>query len=140
MITKGVQGIVFTLACVAVDSLAAGGVVVIGHTGLGHLDAATLQKIYTGKVIELDGVAVTAINAHAGSELRNRFLRAFLNQDEDRYTAYWTVRRYIGKGASPREMPTSTDVINFVKTTPGAIGYIDETDLQPGLNVLLKPP
>jgi len=104
------------------------------------LDAATLQKIYTGKVIELDGVAVTAINAHAGSELRNRFLRAFLNQDEDRYTAYWTVRRYIGKGASPREMPNSTDVINFVKTTPGAIGYIDETDLQPGLNVLLKPP
>jgi hypothetical protein len=29
-------------------------------------------------------------------------------------------------------------VINFVNATPGAIGYIDEADLQPGVNVLLR--
>jgi hypothetical protein len=52
-----------------------------------------------GKVIEVDGVPVTAVNANAGSETRNHFLHAFLNQDEDRYTAYWTVRPCIGKGA-----------------------------------------
>jgi ABC-type phosphate transport system substrate-binding protein len=138
LVGNGIHGILLALACVAFDALAAGAVVDNGHAGLGRLDTSTLQKIYTGKVIELDGIPVTAINAHAGSELRNRFLSAFLNQDEDRYTAYWTVRRYIGKGASPREMPTSTEVINFVKSTPGAIGYIDESDLQPGLNVLLK--
>ncbi len=135
---KGIPAFLIALACVAADTHAAGGVVVIGHAGLSRLDAATLQKIYTGKVIEVDGIPVTAVNASAGSEIRNRFLHAFLNQDEDRYTAYWTVRRYIGKGASPRELSNSAAVINYVKATPGAIGYIDETDLQPGLNVLLK--
>ena len=70
--------------------------------------------------------------------VRNRFLQIFLNQDEDKYTAYWTVRRYIGKGASPREMAKSSDIISFVNSTPGAIGYINEADLQPGLNVLLR--
>jgi len=142
MIGRGIRAIsiaiVAALACLAGGAHAAGGVVVIGHAGLGRLDAATLQKIYTGRVIEVDGVAVTAVNASSGSDVRNRFLRTFLDQDEDRYTAYWTVRRYIGKGASPRELPNGADVIHFVKTTPGAIGYIDETELQPGLNVLLK--
>jgi ABC-type phosphate transport system substrate-binding protein len=86
----------------------------------------------------VEGIRVTAVNASSGSEVRRRFLREYLNQDEDVYTAYWTVRRYIGKGASPRELPSSTEVINYVRSTPGAIGYIDEADVQPGLNVLLK--
>jgi ABC-type phosphate transport system substrate-binding protein len=97
-----------------------------------------LEKVYTGKVIEVNGIAVKPVNATTGSSVRNRFLQVYLNEDEDQYTAYWTVRRYIGKGASPRELTSSADVINFVKSTPGAIGYIDEVDVQPGVNVLLK--
>lgn len=113
-------------------------VVVIGNANLRHLDPTTIARIYTGRMIEVDGVSVTAVNAHSGSPIRNRFLQLYLNQDEDKYTAYWTVRRYIGKGASPRELGSSSDVIRFVTSTPGAIGYIDAADIEPGLNVLLR--
>ena len=130
--------LLLALAAMAADTRAIDGVVVIGHASIKRLDAPTLARIYTGRVIELDGVAVTAINANVGSEVRIRFLQVFLQQDEDKYTAYSTVRRYIGKGASPREMGKSSDVIRFVTSTPGAIGYIDAADLQPGLNVLLR--
>ncbi|MCZ4313307.1 hypothetical protein O4H66_07810 [Comamonadaceae bacterium G21597-S1] len=116
---------------------AADGVVVIGHPTVKRLDATIVTRIYTGRVIEVDGVPITAINAPAGTSVRNRFLQVFLNQDEDKYTAYWTVRRYIGKGAPPREMSRSSDIIRFVTSTPGAIGYIEESELRPGLNVLL---
>ena len=120
-------------------SSAAGGVVVIGHPGLaGKFDGATVQRIFTGKVIEVGGVSVTAVNANLGSAVRKQFLQDVLHQDEDKYTAYWTVRRYIGKGVPPKELPSSADIINFVTSTPGAVGYIDESDLRPGLNVLLK--
>ena len=114
------------------------GVVVIGHPSVKQLDGQTVARIYTGRVIEVDGVSITAVNATRGSTVRERFLQIFLHQDEDKYTAYWTVRRYIGKGASPRELPKASDIIRFVTTTPGAIGYIDETEVQPGLNVLLR--
>ena len=134
----GIRTLLVALACTAGELNAAGGVVVIGNANLIRLDATTLEKIYTGKVIEVEGKPVTAVNANSGSTLRNRFLQVYLNQDEDKYTAYWTVRRYIGKGASPREMSSSADVINFVQSTPGAIGYIDEADVPPGVNVLLK--
>lgn len=116
----------------------AAGVVVIGNPALPRLDQATLQKIFLGKVIELGGTGVTAANARAGSTVRERFLAQYLEQDEEKYTAYWTVRRYIGKGAPPRELASSAEMINFVQSTPGAIGYLDEADLKPGLNVLLK--
>jgi hypothetical protein len=117
---------------------ASAGVVVIGHPSLaGKVDQPTLQRIFTGKVIEVAGVSVTAVNAHLGSPLRNQFLQLFLDQDEDKYTAYWTVRRYIGKGVPPRELATSADIIRFVTSTPGAVGYIDESDVKPGLSVLL---
>lgn len=120
------------------SSAYASNIVIIGHPALAKLDAATVQRVFTGKAIEVGGVAVTAINAAAGSNVRSRFLQTFLSQDEEKYTAYWTVRRYIGKGAPPKELTSPGEVINFVQNTPGAIGYIDEADLKPGLNVLLK--
>lgn len=112
-------------------------VIVIGHTSLSKLNTTTVEKIYTGKAIKVDGVHVTAVNLKSG-ELRDRFLRRFLNQDEDKYTAYWTVRRFIGKGIPPKELSSAAEVIDFVQNTPGAIGYIDESELKPGLNVVSR--
>ena len=112
------------------------GVVVIGHAGLDKLDDKTMQKIYTGKVVKVGGVKVTPVNV-TPCELRDRFLHDFLNQDNEKYTAYWTVRRYIGKGVPPRELPAGK-VIEFVQSTPGAIGYIDESNVTPGLNVIVQ--
>ena len=138
MLNVGIRTLVVALACVVGESMAGGSVVVIGNLNLTSIDPLTLEKVYTGKVIEVDGIAVTAINANSGSAVRSRFLQTFLNQNEEKYTAYWIVRRYIGKGAPPRELSGSAAVIDFVRSTPGAIGYVEETDVQPGVNVLLK--
>jgi hypothetical protein len=53
-------------------------------------------------VVEVGGVTVAAVNLRSGNTVRAHFLRTYLNQDEEKYTAYWTVRRYIGKGTPPR--------------------------------------
>jgi ABC-type phosphate transport system substrate-binding protein len=126
------------LTLIAGHASAAGGVVVIGDARLARLDAPTLEKIYLGRVIEVDGIRVTAVNASSGSSVRNRFLQTYIRKDDDSYTGYWSVRRYSGLGVPPRELSGSTEVIDFVKSTPGAIGYIDEADVPPGVSVLLK--
>lgn len=114
--------------------------VVIGHAGLQALDLRTLQRIYTGKVVEVDGVRVSPVNLAAGNTLRQRFLARYLDQDDDKYIGYWTVRRYVGKGTPPRELSSPQDIIDYVNKTTGAIGYIDSSDLTPELNVLLERP
>ena len=72
---------------------AADGVVVIGHPSLRRLDPGTVERIYTGKQVQVDDIFVTAVNADIGSGVRERFLMHYLKQDEGRYTGYWRVRR-----------------------------------------------
>ncbi|MBC7860369.1 MAG: hypothetical protein H7Z39_16670 [Burkholderiaceae bacterium] len=124
----------------ALSGAAQAAVLVIGHANVPKLDPATVQKIFTGKAIEVAGVAVTPVNASPGNGARGRFLQTYLNQDEEKYTAYWTVRRYIGKGAPPKELASAADVIAYVQANPGSVGYIEEGDLKPGLslNVLAR--
>ena len=117
---------------------AADGVAVIGHPSVARLDALTVERLFTGRAISVGGVAVTAVNLAQGNALRTRFLQTFVNRDEDSYTAHWLVSRYSGLGGPPRDLASSADVIKFVQSTPGAIGYIDEAEIKPGMNVLLR--
>lgn len=116
----------------------AAGVVVVGHANVRKLDLPTVQRIYTGKVIEVGGVPVVPVNLHTGQPVRQRFLAEYLQQNEDAYLAYWTVRRYVGKGVPPRELTTVADVIHYVLSTPGAVAYLDEADVPASMNVLLR--
>lgn len=113
-------------------------VVIIGHASMRKLDLATLQRIYTGKVVEIDGSPVTPLNAAPSQAVRQRFLNDYLQQDEEKFVAYWTVRRYVGKGTPPREVKDTATMVEQVNKTPGAIGYVDENDVTPGMNVLLR--
>ncbi len=111
-------------------------VVLIGNADVPQMDADTIAKVYTGKIISVGGVSVKPVNIKSGAAARSRFLQVFLNQDDEKYIAYWTVRRYIGKGAPPKELDSSAAVIQFVQSTPGGVGYIEAAELKPGMNVL----
>ncbi len=113
--------------------------VIIGHRSLPALDVQTLRRIYTGRVVQLDGIRLVPLNLPVGNDLRERFLRDYLEQDEGKYTGYWTVRRYVGKGTPPKELADSEQVIRYVESESGAIGYVDEASLPPGAKVLLRP-
>lgn len=113
--------------------------VVVAHAAVAPVDAATLQRLYTGRAIEAAGQPVTVVNLVPGSPLRERFLNQVVGLDEDRYVAYWTVRRHVGKGIPPRELKTAAEVLEFVRSTPGAIGYVGAADLKPGVNVIYRP-
>jgi ABC-type phosphate transport system substrate-binding protein len=115
-----------------------GSVIVIANAPLRAVDAETIKRIYTGRTIELDGQTVRALNLAPGNPLRRRFIASVLQQDDDDYVAYWTVRRYVGKGVPPREFASSAELIEAVRNTPGAIGYIDASELKPGMIVLLR--
>ena len=113
-------------------------VVVVGHGALPRIDASLVLRLYTGRAIEVGGQLATAVNLQGGHPLRQRFLASYLQTDEERYRAYWTVRRHVGKGAPPRELDSAAAVLDFVAGTPGALGYVAVTDLRPGSNVICR--
>lgn len=127
------------LACLAAAAQSRDGVVLIGHPSMPRIDVSTAQRLYTGRALEVNGAAVTVVNAVPQAKARERFMASVMNQDDDKYVAYWTVRKHIGKGTPPREFKTAAEMIEYVQSTPGAIGYVIEADLRPGLNIVLKP-
>lgn len=114
------------------------GIVVVGHASLPRIEAALVQRLFTGRAIEVGSQLATPVNLRGGHPLRLRFLAGYLQTDEDRYRAYWTVRRHVGKGAPPREVDSVAELLDLVSRTPGAIGYVDVSDLRPGINVICR--
>jgi len=116
------------------------GLILIAHPGLPRLDVATLRRIWTGRSIEHAGIPVVPVNLRSGQGPRDRFMSTVMGQDDEKFIAYWTVRRYVGKGTPPREVGSAAEMLNFVQSTPGAIGYLDQADLNPGAAVSIIRP
>jgi ABC-type phosphate transport system substrate-binding protein len=127
---------VLLLTC-AISQAHAEDVIVIGHPDLPKLDRVTIEKLFTGRIIEINHQPAIVVNAAPGSATRQQFLMTFLAQDEDKYRAYWVVRRFIGKGTPPKDLASSREIIEFVQSQPGGIGYISAVDRTPELNVLI---
>ena len=127
--------------CAVAAATAAEGLVVVAHPDTPAVNEETLQKIYLGKVVEVNGHPIVPVNLKKGNVLRIAFMQQVLAQDDDKFIAYWTVRRYIGKGCPPREFATIEEQLEFLRKTPGAVGYLEESaETKQGLKTLLRKP
>ncbi len=113
-------------------------VVIVAHEDVPNVTQDIIQKLFTGRTVAVDGVLVTPVNASPGDKLRSDFLQNFLNQTEEKYQAYWTVRQFVGKGRPPRNLTNTDEIIKFVRSTKGAVGYLYSKDVPEGVNVLLR--
>lgn len=112
--------------------------VVIAASGLPKIDLAVLQRLYTGRIVSVGDQTVTPVNLAAGNALRQQFLEQFIGQNEEQYTGYWLVRRYVGKGAPPREFASVDEAVKFIGSTPGALGYVPLSKVPPGANIIFR--
>ena len=128
-------------SALAPAAVAPSSLLVVAHADTPALTEDALQKIYLGKVVEVDGRQVIPVNLSKGNVLRKDFMERILAQDDEKFIAYWTVRRFIGLGSPPREFVSVEQQIEFIRSTPGAVGYIDaNAEVRPGLKTILKKP
>lgn len=113
-------------------------IVIIGHSALPKTDRVTLLRLYTGRIVSIGPQSVAPVNLPAGSTVRDDFLQMVMEQNEEQYTGYWLVRRYVGKGSPPRELGSIDEVVKHVAATPGAVGYVPLSKLPPGANVIFR--
>ena len=126
------------LMCLPGLGLAEEALVVIGYGGLPKAELSTLQRLYTGRVVSIGDQVAIPVNYPVGHPMRERFLAAVMGQSEEQYTGYWLVRRYVGKGAPPLELPDVDAVVSYVLATPGAVGYVPLSKVPPGGNVIFR--
>lgn len=112
--------------------------VIIAHGGVPKTDLATVQRLYTGRILSIADQPALPVNLPPGNPLRQQFLEVYLEQNEEQYTGYWLVRRYVGKGTPPREMASIEEILRFVGGTPGAVAYVPQSKVPKGANVVFK--
>ena len=112
------------------------GVDVIGNPASPGLDASTIKKIYLGKAKSLN---INAIDLEDGQPLKNEFHSAVTNKTEAQLQAYWAKKVFTGKGQPPKTQPSASLMKSAVANSANSIGYIDESDVDASVKVLLRP-
>lgn len=102
--------------------------------GIKNIDKKTVSNIFKGKIIEIENLTITPINS-TNLDLKNSFLKEYLKMDSEKFIAYWTVRQYIGKGVAPQEIENINELLNYIKSNPGAISYINKKDLSTNADI-----
>lgn len=115
-----------------------GGIAVIAHPAMPKADQQTLQRLYTGRVVSINQQSALPLNLAPGDPIRKQFLESVLGQTEEQYVGYWLVRRYVGKGAPPQEFGSLDEMLNYIATTPGSVGYVPVAKIPFGANVIFR--
>ncbi|PKF76540.1 phosphate ABC transporter substrate-binding protein [Vibrio sp. vnigr-6D03] len=124
------------VAALALSTSANASVVVVGNPSMDALSAATVKKLYLGKAKSLN---IDVVDLADGDALKEEFHQKVTGKTEAQLQAYWAKRVFTGKGQPPKALPNADLVKNTVQTGNNIIGYIDETQVDSSVKVLLKP-
>ena len=107
------------LACFGLPGHAAE-LYVIAHSDV-NLKAYDLQDVFTGEKQFSGGIKLVPVD---NSAARSEFLSKVLNLESKRYETLWVKKAFRDGIAIPALKNSDTEVIAYVKTTPGAVSYV----------------
>ena len=127
--TKRMAIWVFALALVAFSTPegASAQYQVIVHSGasVDAISKSDLSKIFQKESRDLpDGTAAVPVDLDAGSSVRAAFSDAVHGRGVSAIESYWQQQIFAGKDVPPEAKASDAEVIAFVSSTPGAIGYV----------------
>lgn len=84
-----------------------------------------LAKIFFKKLTKWDsGSAILLVDQDESSPVREIFCKDVLKKSVAKTKVFWQEQIFSGRGVPPIEKASDKEVIDYVKSNPGAIGYI----------------
>ncbi len=102
------------------------------------LSKTDVSKMLLKKVSKWDnGDPVEAVDQAGSREIREVFTKEIHGRSLTAIKRYWQGKIFSGKGAPPLEVADDSEVIEFVSSRPGSIGYVSGDVPLEGVKVLL---
>jgi ABC-type phosphate transport system substrate-binding protein len=101
-------------------------VVIVANPGVPEktISKQDMEKIFTGKKSKWsDGSKVIPVVQNK-SDGHEQFTLKYVSKSAAQFKAYWNKMIFTGEGKPPQSFDSNESLINFVSTTPGAIGYV----------------
>jgi ABC-type phosphate transport system substrate-binding protein len=116
-------------------------VIVSARSTAPALRSDQVAAIFLGQSAQLpDGAYVTAIDQQVGSGIRDDFYVRVAAKSPALLKAYWSKLLFTGRGQPPREANGNATVKKLVAESPGLIGYIERSALDPTVRPVLVVP
>jgi ABC-type phosphate transport system substrate-binding protein len=129
-------GIALSLA--AQSALAEVVPVVSSKSRVDGLNNSQVMDIFLGKTSRFpNGEPAVPIDQAEGSALRDAFYMQFASKSASQLKAYWSKAIFTGKGQPPREVSPSEKVKRILAENPHLIGYIDSSEVDANVKVVL---
>jgi len=126
--------LVLTIA-VAIAAPADAAKVIVNGIDAGAVDSDTVKQVFLGKSTKVDGQKVTFAVLKSGPT-HDEFLSNVVGKSPSQFLSYWRKLAFSGKGSMPEEFGSEDALVAFVKSTPGAIGYVGEGTATDGVTVV----
>ena len=104
----------------------AGEFIVILNKGssIATVSSIELKRLYTGKITEISGKSVAAVNLALDNPAAIAFVKANLGMTIPEYKSFWLGEQVRGGGSPPSVQKTPEAMIAWVTQNSGAIGYV----------------
>lgn len=136
--------LIILLLIAAADSSADAGLVVVvnAQSGVQTLTHEEIVNIFLGRFRRLpSGMAALPVDQPPDQPLRAEFYRRLVNKTPAEIRAYWARLVFSGKTSPPHQAATQSEVLQWMRDNPGAVGYLSADQVQPPLvNAFGFPP
>ena len=107
--------------------LSAQGYVVVVNSAnpISTLSKGTANDIFLKRAVRWeDGQAAAPVNLDRSSAARDAFSRAVHGKSASAVESFWQEQIFAGKETPPPTRSSDADVLAFIRSKPGAIGYV----------------
>lgn len=99
-----------------------------------------VEQLFLGKFFTFpDGSQAQPLDLPKGTE-RDHFYQHIAGRNSSQMKAYWSKIVFSGGGQPPHEVKSQQEAISQVSKNPGLIAYVDKTQLNSSVKVLLIVP
>jgi len=101
------------------------------------LSKVELERIFLKKQIEWpNGLSAVPVDQSSISLVRTAFSQTVHNKKMSAITSYWQKQIFSGRGVPPPVRGSDEEVLDFVQSTPGAIGYVAADAVTAGVKTI----
>ena len=138
MIIKSVKSLLMCFAF-SLSTVSIADVVIVGGHATPELSKDLAKQIFLKKIDVLpNGIAAVPFDLTDENYIKWDFYKKLAGKEPDQMHSYWSRALFNGVGSPPVQLKTALELEERLMSIPGAIGYVDEKDVSPGMKVLLR--
>jgi ABC-type phosphate transport system substrate-binding protein len=134
--------LIILLICIAHTAFAEDFVVIVSSSNqVSTITKTALSNLFLKKVTKWgDGSEVVPADQAPSVSIRERFSQSVHSKSISSVKSYWQTQIFSGRASPPVELGSDAKVSDFVRNTPGAIGYVSAGYSGTGIKALKIEP